>query len=183
MIYAGAHISGAHYNPAVTIGLCCVKQCEWLVGLCYIAFQLVGSILAGALLVMYTEQGKVDPTKRCFCPGVNIKESFKWRAFLLEMIATWFLMFAIMGTAVDKKAPQGVFGFAIGGMLTACIYSIGNLTGGALNPARMIGPSIGAGVISHSVFWDQFWIYLIGPCLGSVLAAVMWRLFFEKKDT
>jgi len=106
-----------------------------------------------------------------------------WRGFLLEMFATWFLMMAIMGTAVDKRAPKGVFGFAIGGMLTACIYSIGRPTGGALNPWRAIAPAIGVGYVSQTKFWKEFWIYLLAPTCGAVLAAFMWKFMFAKSDS
>lgn len=177
MIYAGAHISGGHFNPAVTLALCCVKECKWLKGLCYIAFQQIGSILAGALILMYNDQD-LDIDKICLCPGIK-KDYPIWRAFLLEMIATWFLMFTIMGCAVDKHKPKGVFGFAIGGMLTACIYSIGNLTGGALNPWRMIGPSIGSGDIVHEKFWVEFSIYLFAPIIGAISAAYLWMFVFK----
>jgi len=178
MIYGGAHLSGAHFNPAVTCALMLIRKCEILEGLLFIAFQLVGGILAGLLLLVY----QTTSTKQCFCPGF-VGDTPWWKVLLLEMIATWFLMMAIMGTAVDSKAPKGVFGIAIGGMLTACIFSIGKLTGGALNPARMIGPNIGAGTFLTKTFLQEFWVYLVGPICGAILAALMWQFLFYHRGS
>jgi len=177
MIYGGAHLSGAHFNPAVTLALMCIRKCECIEGLLFMAFQLTGGILAGLMLLAY-QRGN---NKTCLCPELN---GFSmWKGVFLEMIATWFLMMAIMGTAVDSKAPKGVFGVAIGGMLTACIFSIGKCTGGALNPARMIGPSIGAGTFLNDTFYKEFWVYLVGPFCGAILAAFMWQFLFYHRGS
>jgi len=176
MIYGGAHLSGAHYNPAVTLALMLIRKCGLIEGLLFMAFQLAGGIAAGALLIPFN-----GGSANCYCPTTN-DTGIYWKAVIFEMIATWFLMMAIMGTAVDGQAPKGVFGFAIGGMLTACIYSIGNITGGALNPTRMIGPAIGSGFMFTTSFAKQFWIYLVGPFAGAVLAALMWQFLFLQPE-
>merc|ERR1712226_1525066 len=177
MIYGGAHLSGAHFNPAVTLALMLIRKCELVEGLLFMAFQLCGGILAGLMLLAYQDGNN----NNCYCPTLN---GFSmWKGVFLELIATWFLMMAIMGTAVDSKAPKGVFGVAIGGMLTACIFSIGNCTGGALNPTRMIGPSIGAGTFLNDTFYKEFWVYLVGPFLGAILAAFMWQFLFYHRGS
>ena len=179
MIYGGAHLSGAHFNPAVTVGLMLIRKCEVLEGLFFMLFQLCGGIIAGAQFLAMDGTGNDD---RCWCPSWQEKTSW-WKAVVFELVATWFLMMAIMGTAVDNRAPKGVFGVAIGGMLAVNILAIGNFTGGALNPTRMIGPSIGSGHFLTTKFLEDFWVYLLGPFLGAIAAAFMWQfVFYNRAD-
>ena len=142
------------------------------------AFQLLGGILAGLLLNL-VNAGKGG----CGCPNGMGSNSVITGA-LMEFFATWFLMFVIVGTAVDPNAPKGIYGAAIGGTLTMCIYGIGPITGGALNPFRAYGPQLGA-FISKLMFEgaedilsanaSSDWIYLM-PFLGALVAAFMGKV-------
>jgi len=176
MVYAGAHVSGGHFNPAVSLALLTIRKCPVLDACLYMVFQFVGGILAGLLVNIYLEE---NGKRNCGCPSVNPQVS-AIRAITVEFVATWFLMFVICGSAVDGKAPKGIFGFAIGGTLTMCIFGIGNMTGAALNPTRYFGPAIGA--------WDmasmsKFYVYLM-PFAGALAAAWMWMLiFYQPEDT
>lgn len=110
MIYAGAATSGAHYNPAVTVALLLIKKIAVVEAVMYIVSQFVGGILAGVFVSWFS----VAPS--CGCPnGMSNPLYGAVTGFCVEMIATWFLMFVIMGTAVDSRAPSGVYGIAIGG--------------------------------------------------------------------
>lgn len=110
MIYAGAATSGAHYNPAVTVALLLIKKIPVVEAVMYIVSQFVGGFVAGLLVSWFA----VLPS--CGCPnGVSNPWYGRAVAFGVELVATWFLMFVIMGTAVDSRAPSGVYGIAIGG--------------------------------------------------------------------
>merc|ERR1712151_907161 len=154
-IYAGANVSGAHYNPAVSITLMILRKCPLIDALLYIAFQLVGAILAGLLVSVIIDESTLrkpdeGEASYCGCPnGISFGNgsiTAQLQAGGIEAMSTFFLMFTIMGTAVDKRAAKGVFGFAIGATLSMCIYAHGAATGGALNPFRSWGPIIGAGI-------------------------------------
>jgi len=195
MIYAGASVSGSHFNPAVSLTLCILRKCPWLDGLFFILFQLIGSILAGLLVAVIIDpkslQGEninTDDISYCGCPhGISFKPKDNILSQLqgggLEALSTFFLMFTIMGTAVDKRAAKGVFGFAIGATLTMCIIAMGAATGGALNPFRSWGPIIGAGILHPSEFKNISWIYAF-PFVGALLAGVLYEFLFNiKEDT
>jgi len=99
----------------------------------------------------------------------------------IETMSTFFLMFVIMGTAVDKRAAKSVYGFAIGATLSACIISFGYATGGALNPWRHYGPIIGAGIFAPTEFKHMSAVYLF-PFLGAIMAALLYSLLFMPKE-
>jgi len=99
-----------------------------------------------------------------------------WNGVLVETVLTFFLVFTIFGVAVDKRAPAGVYGAAIGLVLTFDILVGGNLTGAAMNPARAFGPALASG------FWANHAVYWIGPILGGVVAALVYNnIFLEKR--
>jgi len=95
---------------------------------------------------------------------------------LIEAILTFFLMFTIYATAVDKRAPQNIYGFSIGLVVTVDILMGGPLTGAAMNPARTFGPALAAG------FFDNHLVYWLGPILGAVVAALLYNNFFMSKE-
>lgn len=177
-IYIGARISGAHYNPAVTVALIAIRKCHPVEGVLFICSQFFGSILAGLLIILYSGG------TTCGCPnGVGAYSG--WQGAICEFIATWFLMFVIMGTAVDPNAHKGVYGAAIGGTLTMCIFGIGPVTGAALNPFRAYGPQL-AGLITNfgtvSLVSNAVWIYVF-PFLGAVTAALMYDVMFLRRSS
>lgn len=200
MIYAGANVSGAHYNPAVTVALIVIKKCPVVDGLLFIVFQLVGSILAGFLVAVIVDEKAMEKIgwakisgaeySYCGCPnGISSSEKKgpPFRMLMqgagIELIATFFLMLVIMGTAVDHRRPKAVAGIAIGLTLAMCIIANGKVTGGALNPFRSIGPIIGAGLLHPSEFrfFSQVWIYLL-PFVGALIAALLYHFVIQVKE-
>ena len=156
----GSH-SGGHFNPAVTIGFMSTGRMPLPRGLAYIGAQIGGAVLgamavAGPFRYEFVEAGTPSIASRVPMGS----------AILMELIATFFLVLVIFGTAVDDRAPKSVYPFAIGLTITACIMALGPVTGAALNPARAFGPAIVTWVWSsdHLVYW-------IGPIVGAVLAA------------
>jgi glycerol uptake facilitator protein len=135
----------------------------------YIFAQLIGAAI-GSLLFFLTVGpdavtiGGLGATAPF--PGIGYGQ-----AILVEAIATFVLMLAIMGTAVDKKAPAGFAGLIIGLSVTAMITSTGNIAGASLNPARTFGPYLMDFLLGGSNLWGFFPIYIIGPVIGALLAA------------
>jgi len=169
VIYALGRVSGAHINPAVTIALWATKRFPAGDAVAYIIAQLIGAAV-GSLLFFLTVGmdavtiGGLGATAPF--PGIGYGQ-----AILVEAIATFVLMLAIMGTAVDKKAPAGFAGLVIGLSVTAMITSTGNIAGASLNPARTFGPYIMDFLLGGSNLWGFFPIYIIGPVAGALLAA------------
>jgi len=169
VIYALGRVSGAHINPAVTIALLATKRFPAGEAVAYIVAQLIGAAV-GSLLFFLTVGmdavtiGGLGATAPF--PGIGYGQ-----AILVEAIATFVLMLAIMGTAVDKKAPAGFAGLIIGLSVTAMITSTGNIAGASLNPARTFGPYLMDFLLGGSNLWSFFPIYIIGPVAGALLAA------------
>jgi glycerol uptake facilitator protein len=172
VIYALGRVSGAHINPAVTIALWATKRFPAGDAVAYVIAQLIGAA-AGSLLFFLTVGmdavtiGGLGATAPF--PGIGYGQ-----AILVEAIATFVLMLAIMGVAVDKRAPAGFAGLVIGLSVTAMITSTGNIAGASLNPARTFGPYIMDFLLGGSNLWAFFPIYIIGPVAGAVLAAVFY---------
>jgi len=158
--------TAGHFNPAVSLGLLVTGRITSLQTAIYIAGQFAGAIIAALLLqalfpVALWEAAR--GTRQMLSLDVSTG-----RAFALEAIATFFLMLAVMGTAVDKDGPK-IGGLAIGMTLTAGMLAIGPLTGGSMNPARSIGPMIATGA------YEGVALYLAAPIVGAVIAAVLYR--------
>jgi MIP family channel proteins len=158
--------SGAHINPAVTIGFLVTRRIIRLLGILYILAQLLGATLAGLLLKAIFPEA-IWQAARLGTPGLapNISSG---TAILIEAILTFFLLLAVFGTAVDDRAPK-IGGFGIGLTVLADIFVGGPLTGAAMNPARTFGPALAGG------FWDNNFVYWVGPIIGAIIAA----LFYE----
>jgi glycerol uptake facilitator protein len=171
MAYVFGHISGTHINPAVSIAMWATGRLPAMDTIYYIVAQLIGASLASLSVVflwgsLATGNGYGSTTMG---PGVNYLQ-----AIGLEAVATFFLVLAIMGTAVDKRAPAGFAGLAIGLTAALGIMSTGNLTGASLNPARTFGPYLASTLFSGQNFWWQFPIYIIGPIVGALAAAFLY---------
>jgi aquaporin-4 len=175
MIYAFGHISGAHINPAVTIAMMVTKNINVKDGAGYIGSQIVGAIaaaaahmailpVAGAKVHFGTQGGPSALLNNNAISGLGV-----------EIILTFFLVTTIFMTAVHKKAAAGMAGIAIGGMIFL-IHLVGvPLTGASVNPARTFGPALVSG------YWNDHWIYWVGPIVGAVIAGLVMQYVFVKK--
>lgn len=173
-VYTIGTTSGAHINPAVTIGLAVVRRFKWAEVVPYIVAQLVGACVGGLLIVAYvgtraTANGKVGLT--ALGSGTNVVQGV-----VAEALGTFLLLFTIMAVAVDKRAPVGWAGWLIGLAVAAEIMVIGPFTGGSVNPARTFGPYLVNQIFGGSTPWSEFWVYIVGPVVGAVLATVCYEM-------
>jgi len=171
MVTATMRISG-HLNPAVTLGFLAARRIEPMMAMLYIVAQLLGATVAAyALEAVFPHDVAVGA--RLGGQSLALDVSFT-RGIMLEAIATFFLVFAVFGTAVDPHAPK-VGGFAIGLTVTADILAIGPLTGGSMNPARSFGPAVASGIFeAQGVYW-------IGPIIGGIAAALLYDALFLRR--
>jgi aquaporin Z len=171
MVTATMRVSG-HLNPAVTIGFLVTRRIEPMMAGVYLVAQILGAVLAAYALRMLTPEALfVAARAGGQTPSLDVNLT---QAITLEAIATFFLVFAVFGTAVDPNAPK-VGGFAIGLTVAASILAIGPLTGASLNPARSFGPAVASGVFEGQV------VYWVGPIVGGVVAALLYdRLFLPR---
>ena len=165
MVTATMNISGGHVNPAITIGFMATKRIDSKLGAKYIAAQLAGALLAGGILCSIGAGGEGTPA-----PGDSIIEVSTQQAILIEAVLTFLLMSAIMGTAVDDRAPAGIAGFGIGLTVMADILMGGPLTGAAMNPARWAGVWV-FGDMENNI---DLIIYTVGPIMGALLGVLLW---------
>jgi MIP family channel proteins len=161
--YAYGHCSGTHINPAVTIGLLVAKQISAATAAAYIAMQLIGGLLGAFTLSFVLGAGRGTLGVTNLTPGVS-----PIQGLVLEMILTFFLVNTVLNAGCSGKAG-GHAGIAIGATLVFAILMGGPLTGASLNPARTLGPAVVMGNFA------DIWIYLAGPILGGILAALLYR--------
>ena len=167
MVSALGAVSGAVFNPALTIGLWATRRLPTVDTVGYVIAQLLGGI-AGAAMLEFT----FPATLREVADGVpDIAGVTFLQAVAIEAVLTFFLMTAVFGTAVDRRAPK-LGGLAIGLVLTMDILAAGRLTGAAMNPARAFGPEL---VTGH---WANMAVYWVGPIIGAVLAALVYHYVF-----
>lgn len=160
MIYAVGHISGAHFNPAVSIAFCLVRHLplKRLAG--YVTAQVLGAIAAATLLGSLLGWVGHDFGVTQLAASVSIPAGFG-----LEFILTFLLMFVIISVATDTRAVGEMAGLAIGTTVGIGAFVGGPLTGASMNPARSLGPALISGQLEH------LWLYLAAPILGAALGA------------
>jgi MIP family channel proteins len=172
MVSALMKISG-NFNPAVSVGLLVTRKISAVQAATFIAGQLAGAIVAALLL-----KGLFPPSMWEAARGTRQIVSLDvttTQAFALEAIATFFLMIAVMGTAVDSKGPK-IGGLAIGLTVAVDILAIGPLTGASMNPARSLGPMVATGV------FEAVALYVVAPVVGAVLAAVLYNALMLDRE-
>lgn len=172
LVSALGHVSGAHFNPAVTLGLASIGRMQWRFVPVYLVGQFVGAILAGlAVWGSFGDPAKVTASLAATypAPGVSLAQ-----AFLVEALITFILLFVIVSVATDPRANTTAASLAIGFALGVAVLIGGPVTGGAVNPARALGPMIVAGKFT------AFWVYLIAPVVGGIIAAFIYDRFVCK---
>jgi MIP family channel proteins len=176
MVSQMAHLSGGVFNPAVQIALWVTGKMPSVRTVIYVVAQLVGAAVAALLLkflvpvqTFNAAQGGVPMLGDGISSGKGI---------LLEAVGTFFLVWAVFATVVDHRGPfDKTAGLSIGLTMTFGILAIGPWTGGALNPARWFGPALASG------HWDDWFVWIVGPIAGGVLAGVAyWRLFLRDEE-
>ena len=156
-------ISGAHVNPAVTVGLAVNRRFPWGYVPAYLTAQFVGAVGAALLAwSLYGERARTQVKLGATYPAAEVPI---WRALLVEAVVTFILVLVVIVVATDGRVAPGVASMAIGAALAAAIFISGPLSGGGVNPARAIGPMVVAGDFT------DWWVYLVAPVAGGVLAA------------
>lgn len=161
MIYAVGHISGAHFNPAVTLAFALVGHFPKEEVLLYWVAQFGGGLAATATLWAILPAGN---TYGATIPHIPILP-----ALAAETIFSFFLMFVIISVATDTRAEGTMAGVAIGGIIVVCAFMGGPISGASMNPARSLAP----GILEHRL--TDIWIYFIGPSAGTSLAAIAYE--------
>ncbi len=165
-------VSGGHLNPAVTIGLFVARKIKGKEAILYIIAQVIGATIGAALLFVLfpTSVGNAAYWgTTTLGSGVTIMQGIA-----VEIILTFLLLLAVFGTAVDERAPK-IGGFGIGLTVALDIMVGGAISGGSMNPARSLGPAI---VSMHFAAWYVYWI---GPIIGAVLAALIYKELILRK--
>ncbi|MCB0034444.1 MAG: MIP family channel protein [Anaerolineales bacterium] len=161
MIYAVGEISGAHFNPAVTVGFAISKRFAWQEVPAYLVSQTLGALL-GSLLVRFLLPA--HETLGATIPTINTPQ-----AFVMEVILTFLLMFVIINVAIGAKEKGITAGLAIGATVLLCALFAGPVTGASMNPARSLAPALVSGATT------SLWIYLTAPFVGAALAILCWQ--------
>lgn len=188
-VFIAGPYSGAHLNPAVTLGFAIAGQFDWCAVLPYIAAQMLGGF-AGAVLVYIFYKDHFDATDDqatklgVFCTAPAIMN--KGRNFFCEALASWLLVFVILALGTKENLPEigmGELGaFPVTMLIVAIGMSLGATTGYAINPARDLAPRIAHAVLpiknKGGNGWDYSWVPVAGPILGSLLAAFTYMLIY-----
>lgn len=162
MIYALGNISGAHFNPAVTIGFWLAKAFPAKEILPYVFSQAIGAFVASIVLRI------LFPLNETL--GASLPSGIVMQSFVLEIILTFFLMLVIMQVAQGSK-EQGMFaGLAIGSVVLLEAMFAGPVCGASMNPMRSLAPAVISGHVEH------LWVYLSAPFIGSALGVVLWKV-------
>lgn len=165
MIYAGGHISGAHYNPAVTVAVWMRGRIAMKDAIMYWIFQLAGAVAAALLVTcVFDKQGAGN------CDAIAAGNTGK--AIAAEIIGTFALAYVVLNVATAKgNSGNSFYGIAIAGTVLAMAYTVGAFSGGSFNPAVAVGLSI-----QKSFCWDNILIYVFGALAGGVIAALVFSL-------
>ena len=162
MVFAGAHVSGAHYNPAVTLAVLLRGRMSLKEGLPYMIVQVAGAAVA-ALVVQFLMADKIPA-------ATEMANTSK--AVIAEGLGTFALAYVVLNVATAKGTTGNMFyGLSIGFTVLSMAYALGGISGGAFNPAVAVGISL-----MHLASWSDFWVYLLGCFGGAALAALVFRI-------
>lgn len=172
MVAAAGHVSGGHFNPAVTLGFVATRRMPVGTGITYILAQLIGASIGGLLLTaVFPEAARVAVNLGTPALGRGVSAG---TGIVVEAVLTFFLVFVIFGVAVDARGQRALAPLAIGLVIVMDILGAGVLTGAAMNPARAFGPALFSG------FWANHAVYWVGPIIGGVLAAWVYTYLMQR---
>lgn len=175
MVSVTAHLSGGVVNPAVAIGLWVAGKLGTVRTAAYVAAELTGAVAAAFLLKFLLPSLTFEPGGGgvALAPGLPAG-----KGLLIEAVATFLLVFTVFATVVDGRGGTGrMAGMTTGLVVAAGIMAFGPWTGGAMNPARWLGPAL---VTGH---WSTWWVWATGPVAGGIVAAVLyWAVFLKHRD-
>ncbi|HEX2729156.1 MAG TPA: aquaporin, partial [Rubrobacteraceae bacterium] len=174
VVAAIGHVSGAHVNPAVTLGMAAAGKFPWKFTPVYVGAQLVGAVLAAlATWLTFGGPGRSEASLAATYPAQGVGDL---QAFLVEILITFILVFVVMAVATDDRAQPATAPIAVGFALALGVFIAGPVTGGAVNPARALGPMLVAGDLTSA------WLYILGPIIGGVLAALLYDRFMSQAE-
>jgi len=166
LIYAIGDISGAHLNPAVTLGFLAARRFPVGSVLPYVGSQCLGALAASGLLrLLFPSHARLGATQPAGSP---------LQSFILELVLTWFLMFVVLNVSTGAKEKGITAGIAVGGVIGLEALFAGPICGASMNPARSLAPALVSGQLAH------LWIYLLAPVLGALAAVWTCRCVQEK---
>lgn len=169
LIYAFGNISGAHFNPAVSIAFTVARKFSAKKIAPYIFSQLLGAVMASCLLKFLFPQNEML--------GSTLPAGSEIQTFILEIFLAFFLMLVILNVA-HGSSEQGLFaGIAIGSTILLEAMFAGPISGASMNPARSIAPALVSGHLEH------LWIYIVAPILGAILAVPVWNFISNHRQT
>jgi aquaporin Z len=175
MVAAFGHISGGHFNPAVTISVLATGGIGVTRAVAYVVAQLLGAIAGAAILtVIFPDLGSLGRNNvgvNLGLPGLGPDVTVSG-ALIMEAVMTLFLVLVIFGTAIDPRGPKAIAPLAIGLIISMDILTGGRVTGAAMNPARAFGPA----VIQQD--FTNWWIYWVGPIVGGLIAAFLYKMIW-----
>jgi MIP family channel proteins len=168
MVVALGHISGGHFNPAVTIGAALTRRIGLVDAAVYVVAQAAAAAAAGGMLRLALPEsvwGPADLGTPRVASGIT-----DWRAVLIEGLITMFLVLVVFATVLDRQGDfDKIAGLAVGFVVAVGVFTALPFTNGALNPARWFGPA----VVSNT--WNDWWVYLVGPVAGGVVGAGLYE--------
>jgi MIP family channel proteins len=168
MVAACGHISGAHFNPAVTIAFALTRHFPWAEVPIYAASQLLGGVLGAVTLrLLFGPAANI---------GVHLPRGDPFQALGLELFMSALLMFVITSVATDTRAAGGMAAIAIGATVALASLFGGPISGASMNPARSFGPALVAGQ------WLHHWVYWVGPIVGAGLGAFAYEWLRQAPD-
>ncbi|KAL6627232.1 hypothetical protein ACP70R_030958 [Stipagrostis hirtigluma subsp. patula] len=165
LVYSVGHISGAHFNPAVTVAFATCGRFPWKQVPSYVVAQLLGSTLAS--LTLRVVFGGAAAHEHFFGTAPAGSDA---QAVVLEFVISFYLMFVVSGVATDNRAIGELAGLAVGATVMLNVLFAGPITGASMNPARSLGPAFVAGR------YRGIWVYVVGPVCGTVAGAWAYNL-------
>ncbi|XP_047316340.1 probable aquaporin NIP-type [Impatiens glandulifera] len=168
MIYTLGHVSGAHFNPAVTIASATFRRFPWKEVPFYIVAQLLGAVLASGTLNLIFDISESKDFFGTVPVGTDIQ------SFVLEVVTSFLLMFVVTALSTDNRAIGELGGMAVGMTITINVFVAGPISGASMNPARSLGPAFVKNI------YKGIWVYILGPPIGTILGAFIYKfLRFE----